>query len=259
MNNRELVAEIEKTQVVVLAGGKAKRMGIDLPKCLLEVAGKRLIDRSIESLVEDGYRKFVFLLGHKHELVMEHIGDGSRYGIEVKYSTDPPNSPGVGKGKAFKYALEKNLVDRSRRSIVLFPDDFILENNVYARLLMNHLAAVKEYRVLASTVLVPGTEYPYGVAEVDSKGIIQEFTEKPLVNKPTNVGIYVFEPEVYQIVEERISMDEPGAVELESRILPLLARERRLSSFFIQSDKWLPINTMKEYEQAIKILAVKYV
>lgn len=257
MNLKKLLTEIAKTQVLVLAGGRAKRMGIDLPKCLLEVSGKKLIDRCIESLTKDGFRQFVFLLGHRHELVIQHIGDGSRYGIEANYGIDPTSKLGWGKGKAIKHALQSNKIDRSRRSIVAFPDDVVLENDVYSRFLMSHLEAVHRYGVFASAVLVPGTEYPYGVAKVDSRGMIVGFNEKPFVDKPTSVGIYAFEPQVYEVVEEGIDLQEPGAVELESTILPLLARKRRLSSFFIARDKWLPINTLKEYEQAMKVLAIK--
>ncbi len=252
--DKQLQNEITGTQVIVMAGGKAKRMGIDLPKCLLEVSGKRLIDWCVESLAEEGFRKFVFLLGHRHALVKEHISS-SNYQIEVKYSIDPVSNVGLGKGKALKHALENGAIDRSMRSIVVFPDDIILEDNAYSRLLSSHIEAVQENAIIASVMLVPGTEYPYGVARVDNKNRIVSFTEKPFIREPTSTGIYVFEPEVYEIVDERINMEEPKTIELESVILPVLSKERKLSAFFIESDKWLPINTLKEYERAMKVLA----
>ena len=256
MDEEKLQAEVAKTEVLVLAGGKAKRMGIDLPKCLLEVSGKKLIDWCIESLTREGFRRFVFLLGHKHELVMEHIGNERKYGIEASYSIDPVTSTGWGKGKALKHALQNGAIDRSRRSIIVFPDDIILENNVYTRFLSNHIEAVHENGILASVILVPGTQYPYGVAKIDSKNRIVEFTEKPFIRKTTSTGIYAFEPQVYEIVERQINLEKRGVVELESTILPLLSKELKFSSFFIESDKWLPINTLKEYEHAMKFLAL---
>jgi NDP-sugar pyrophosphorylase family protein len=256
IDRRELRAEIDNTQVVVLAGGKARRMGIDLPKCLLEVAGKRLIDWCIESLTSEGFKKFVFLLGHRYELVMEHIGDGKRYGIEARYSIDPPSNTGLGKGKALKYALLNNKIDRSRRSIVLFPDDLILEDNVYTRFLSNHIRTVRIHGVVGSLMLVPETEYPYGVAKVDKSGKIVKFIEKPLIRKPVSTGIYAFERSVYAIVEETINLEEPTPLELESTVLPLLSKEQKLGSFFIECDKWLPINTLKDYEKAARLLTI---
>jgi NDP-sugar pyrophosphorylase family protein len=250
----KLQAEIAGTQILVMAGGKAKRMGIDLPKCLLEVSGKRLIDYCVESLAREGFRRFVFLLGHRHALVKEHIS-GSNYPIEIGYSIDPVSNLALGKGKALKHALQNNAIDRSQRSIVVFPDDIILEDNVYSRFLSSHIDASKRNGIIASVMLVPGTEYPYGVAKVDNKNRVVNFTEKPFIREPTSTGIYAFEPEVYEIVEERINMEEPRTIELESAILPVLSVERKLSAFFIESNKWLPINTLKEYEYAMKVLA----
>jgi len=252
--DKQLQSEIARTQVIVMAGGKAKRMGIDLPKCLLEVSGKRLIDWCVESLAEEGFRRFVFLLGHRHALVKEHISN-SNYQIEVRYSIDPISNVALGKGKALKHALQNNAIDRSQRSIVVFPDDIILENDAYSRFLSNHIEASKRNGIIASVMLVPGTEYPYGVAKVDDKNRVVSFTEKPFIREPTSTGIYALEPEVYEIVEERINMEEPRTIELESAILPVLSAERKLSAFFIESDKWLPINTLKEYERAMKVLA----
>lgn len=246
--------EIDKTQVIVVAGGKAKRMGIDIPKCLLEISGKKLIDRTIESLTKEGFKQFVFLVGHKHELVMEHIGDGSKYGIQAEFSIDPIGNVDWGKGKAIKQALKSHKFDRTKRSLILFPDDVVLEKDIFSRFLKSHLDSVIHRSCIGSIVLVPGTEYPYGEASVDPNGLILGFKEKPLIHKPTSIGIYIFEPAVYEIIEYAIDLEDIDAVELESGVLPILANERKLSGFFIASSKWIPINTLKEYEKVIKVL-----
>jgi NDP-sugar pyrophosphorylase family protein len=240
-----------------MAGGRAKRMGIDIPKCMLEISGKKLIDICIESLQKEGFSDFVFLLGHKHEMVTQHLGDGTRYGINAKFSIDPPSVLGWGKGKAFKYALETNKIDKSKRCIIVFPDDLVLEEKVFSKVLVHHIEAIRKNDVSASTLLVPGTEYPYGVADVSSDGTVLEFKEKPFLDKPTSVGVYVFEPKVYDIISKRISLEDPKPVDLESTIMPYLVNERKLTGLFIPSDKWVPVNTMKEYEQAVKILSLQ--
>jgi len=232
-------------------------MGIDLPKCLLEISGKRLIDICIESLTKEGFRQFVFLVGHMHEHVMRHVGYGRKYGIEINYSIDPANVLGWGKGKALKHALQNNAINRSMRSIIVFPDDIIMEDGIYSAFLAQHLRAVRRHGVLASTVLVAETEYPYGVATVKGNGIISNFTEKPLIEKPTSTGVYALEPGVYDIIDEQIDLDEPGPVEFESAVFPMLAKKQKLFGFFIPTNKWLPINTLKEYEHATKVLIIK--
>lgn len=246
---------VERTQVIVVAGGKAKRLGMDVPKCMLEISGKKLIDMSIESLTKEGFRDFVFMLGHKAEMVMEYIGDGGKYGIKATYSVDPANAIGWGKGKAFKHALVNNKIDTSKRSLVVFPDDIVLEDKIFSRLLMHHADSMRRNATSATIVLVPGTEYPYGVADVDESGIVSKFTEKPMVNVATSIGMYAFEPDTYDIIRDKISLEEPRPIEFESIVLPQLASEQKLASMFIETKNWVPINTLKEYENAIKVLS----
>ena len=248
---------VDRTQVIVVAGGKAKRLGMDIPKCLLEISGKKLVDMSIESLAKEGFRDFVLMLGHKAEMVMDHVGDGRKYGINVTYSVDPADAIGWGKGKAFKHALVSNKINTSKRSLVVFPDDIVLEDRIFSRLLMHHADSMRKHATSATIVLVPGTEYPYGVADVDGSGIVMKFTEKPMVNVATSIGMYAFEPDTYDIIRDKISLDDPRPIEFESIVLPQLASEHKLASMLIETKNWVPINTLKEYENAIKVLSVK--
>ncbi|MEM3121373.1 MAG: sugar phosphate nucleotidyltransferase, partial [Candidatus Nitrosocaldus sp.] len=193
-------------------------------------------------------------LGYKHEMVRRHVNDGKRYGIRVKYSIDPEDNIGWGKGKAFKHALLNNIIDGSKRTLVTFPDDIMLDDGIYARFMQDHLEAVSRYGVYASIALIDKVEYPYGTAKLDDNNNIVEFIEKPMLPIPTSIGLYIFEPKVYDIINKHIDMDSPKAVELESLIFPILAEKGLLHGFIIDSSSWLPVNTLKEYEKAIKVL-----
>ena len=91
MDNLECIKEeIENTQVIIIACGRATRMGkIDKPKALLELNGKCLIDYTLEFLKNSGFKNFVFLLGYKHDEIEAYVGDGSKYGINTTYSVEP--------------------------------------------------------------------------------------------------------------------------------------------------------------------------
>ncbi|MFN4337215.1 MAG: NDP-sugar synthase [Candidatus Nitrosocaldus sp.] len=243
-------------QIVLLAGGMGKRLGIDAPKCLLKIGDSTLLDICIDRLIKNGFKdkEFILLLGYKHEMVREYVRDGKRYDIKVRYSIDPEDNIGWGKGKAFKYALLNNAIDRSKRTLVTFPDDILVEDGIYARFMQNHLEAVNRYGVSASIALVDKVEYPYGTAELDANNNIVKFIEKPMINIHTSIGLYIFEPEVYTIIDEHIDMNNPSSVELESLIFPILAERGLLHGFIVDTGSWLPINTLKEYERAIKVL-----
>ena len=249
----ELRREVEETQVLVFAGGLGKRMGlIDKPKPLLEVNGTPLIDICLNYFKSCGFRNFILLVGYKHELIENHVGDGSKYGIKVKYSVDPP-LPKVGRGKALKHAIETGVVDRKKRAIVAYPDDIFLDPMLPLKLLLHHLEGVRLRRIKATAVFTSAIDYPYGVGKVDENNIVLSFEEKPVIKILTSTGLYAIEPEVYDLVEETVDMKSDKAVDLENLILPILAKRKQLYALIIPKDVWIPINTIKDLERATKV------
>lgn len=92
--------------VVVLAGGLATRLQPltqRVPKVLLEVAGRPFAEHQLELLRRHNLRDVVFCLGHYGEQVQEALGDGSRWGMQCRYSFDGPVL--LGTGGAIRRAL----------------------------------------------------------------------------------------------------------------------------------------------------------
>ena len=254
MDNLEYIKnEIENTQVIIIAGGRAKRMGkIDKPKALLKLNGKCLMDYTIEFLKNSGFKNFVFLLGYKHEEIEAHVGNGSKYGINANYSVEPETMKG--RGKALKYALMNNKIDRNKRSIICYPDDLYLDRNLPIKLLLHHLHGIESKNILVTALFTSGTEYPYGVGKIDSEQYVMEFVEKPFIEKHTSTGLYLIEPEVFKIIEEKIDLDSHESIEFEQTVLPYLAEKKKVFSVVVPSSVWLPVNTLKELERAGEIL-----
>jgi NDP-sugar pyrophosphorylase family protein len=81
-------------QAVVLAGGLGTRMHPHtekVPKSMLEVAGRPFIDWQLELLARSGIRDVVLCVAHLGELIRDHVGDGTRYGIRVRYAVEEPD------------------------------------------------------------------------------------------------------------------------------------------------------------------------
>lgn len=83
--------------VAILCGGFGTRLGAiarDVPKPMIEVAGRPYLERIIESFVKRDLRDFVFLTGHKAEVIEDHFGDGGRFrdgerfGARIRYSRE---------------------------------------------------------------------------------------------------------------------------------------------------------------------------
>jgi MurNAc alpha-1-phosphate uridylyltransferase len=87
--------------VMILAAGRGERMRPltdRTPKPLLEVGGRSLIERLLDRLAAEGFRRAVINHAHLGERIVERIGDGSRYGLEIAYSAEPPGALETGGG-----------------------------------------------------------------------------------------------------------------------------------------------------------------
>lgn len=94
-------------QAVILAGGLGTRLRTiagDLPKSLVPVAGKPLIEHQLELLKAQGLSRALILIGYQGELIRNYVRSGSRYGMKVTYSEEQPRRL-MGTGGALVGAL----------------------------------------------------------------------------------------------------------------------------------------------------------
>src|SRR6478609_5381766 len=90
---------IADVPVALLAGGLATRLRPitqTIPTALIELAGRPFIDHQLALLHRNGVRTVVLCLGHLGEQVREHCGDGSGYGLRLRYSFDGEKLMGTG-------------------------------------------------------------------------------------------------------------------------------------------------------------------
>ncbi|MCR5357234.1 MAG: HAD-IIIA family hydrolase [Lachnospiraceae bacterium] len=107
--------EPKDMQVVVLMGGlgtRLKEYTKECPKPLVEVLGKPFFDYSLKLLMHHGFKKFLFLIGYRAEMIEEYYGDGSSLGISITYCYDGKELLGTG--------------GAVRRAYDLLEDDFLL-------------------------------------------------------------------------------------------------------------------------------------
>lgn len=88
-----------ETTIAILAGGKATRLypkTLEIPKSMIEIAGKPFIAHQLELLRRKGLINVVLCLGNLHEEIVNFVGDGERFGLNVKYSFDGDTLSGTG-------------------------------------------------------------------------------------------------------------------------------------------------------------------
>jgi NDP-sugar pyrophosphorylase family protein len=98
--------DIATVPVALLAGGLATRLRPiteNIPKALVEVSGRPFIDHQLELLRDNGIRHVVLCVGYLGEMLRDHLGDGSRFGMHLDYAFDGPKL--LGTGGAIRRAL----------------------------------------------------------------------------------------------------------------------------------------------------------
>lgn len=83
------MAGAENVKIAVLCGGLGTRLGAlaeGLPKPMIPIGGRPYLERVLESFA--GFTDFVLLTGHRAEVIEEHFGDGSRFGLHIEYSRE---------------------------------------------------------------------------------------------------------------------------------------------------------------------------
>lgn len=92
-----------------------------VPKAMLEVAGQPFVSHQLELLRSNGIRDVVFCIGTLGEMIRDHVGDGRRWGMDVRYSYDGERL--LGTGGALRRAADGGLLHEN--FLVLYGDSYL--------------------------------------------------------------------------------------------------------------------------------------
>jgi NDP-sugar pyrophosphorylase family protein len=218
---------------LIIAGGAGERLRPltdDVPKPMIEVAGKPILEHQIRWLSRQGISDAILLCGYKAEVIQEHFGDGSRFGLRVRYSLE--DEP-LGRGGALK--LGSRLVPPNEDLVVALNGD-ILTNQSLAAMIRYH-----RRKGAAATVMLARLRSPYGIARRDRAGHIVDFDEKPLLPHWINAGLYVLSAEILRRL--------PKKGDHETTTFPKLAAEGRLFGYLSRA-YWRSIDSFKDLKEA---------
>jgi NDP-sugar pyrophosphorylase family protein len=203
---------------VILCGGKGKRLGKigeELPKALVPINGKPIIDYQIEWLKSHGVNNIVLACGYKWEKLKEHLGGSVKYAVE-----EEP----LGTGGAIKNSLK-----------YIEGDEFFCLNVDD----MTDIDLKKLAEMGSNAICLARFRCPAGVAKIED-GIITEFREKPVLdNVWVSCGVY--------ILNKNLSFPDKGSIEYD--VFPKIKPKA-----FKHEGMWVTVNTQKELEEAEKVL-----
>jgi len=229
----DLVGQYElPLTAVVMAGGYGTRLlplTNALPKPMLPVGGKPLMERVIEQLRQVGIRHVNVMTHYKSEKIVEYFGDGHAFGMELNY-VDEKQPLGTGGGLG--------LMQPPNEPVLVINGDILTQVDFRAMLYFhqeNHAdmtIAVRRYEI----------QVPYGVIECEGVRV-RRLQEKPQVGFLVNAGIYLLEPSVYQFMPQNTSFNMTDLIQW------LLDAGRTVVSFPVH-EYWLDIGQPADYEHA---------
>ncbi len=229
----ELVKEYElPLRAVVMAGGYGSRLRPlteEVPKPMLPVGNKPLLQLIVEQLKQAGIRHVNLATHYKGEVIAEHFKNGEEFGVEIRY---------VKEDQPLGTAGALSLIEDVNEPLLVMNGD-ILTRVDFRALLSFH----REHKA-DLTVCVRQYEFrvPYGVIDTDGV-MVRGISEKPVVRQFINAGIYLLNPQVLQLIPNGQPYDIPDLIER------LVSDGRTVVSFPIR-EYWLDIGKVDQYDQA---------
>ena len=229
----ELVKEYDlPITAVVMAGGYGTRLRPltdDIPKTMLPVGDRPILQRIVEQLRESGIRQVNVTTHYKKEVISEHFGDGREFGIEIQY---------VEEHRPLGTAGALSLVEAAEDPILVINGD-ILTGLDFRAMLEFHRDHQADMTV---AVKQQDMEIPFGVVEVDGVRVTG-ITEKPVVKHFINAGIYLLNPAVRRFIPQGQPYDMPD-------LITQLISEGLTVVGFPVTEYWMDIGRVEDYRKA---------
>ena len=190
---------------VIMAGGKGSRLrsitNDEIPKPMVPVDGKPLLEYQVEALKEYGIKKIVMIVGHLGEKIMEHFKDGKDFGVDIDYIVE--KEP-LGTAGAFYYLKDKT---EAKDFLLVFGD-------VFFDIDFDRMEDFHFKNDALTTLLAHPNGHPYDsdLIQTDDNGKVIGFDSKNNVrdywyDNMVNAGMYIINRELLELVGEPVKID----------------------------------------------------
>ena len=218
------------TKAVLLAAGRGTRMRDlteALPKPMLEVRGKPVLQHIVEGLRDNGLTNLLVVVGWRAEMVQDFFGDGSKVDVRIQYETQT-----VQDGTGRVVALARDFV--SADSFLLSYGDILVAPENYQRICDALIEAEAVISVKGSDDVSQG-----GAVFVNEEFELVDLREKPKPGEPTspwyNAGIYAFRPSIFDFIA-KLEPSPRGEYELTDAVRNLALSGKKVQAFEIAGD-----------------------
>jgi len=230
----ELIKPKDKSNlVVIMAGGKGMRLRPltkDIPKPMLKIKNKPILQTIIEKFIKSGYYNFAICVNYKSKVIIDYFGNGKKFGAQIKYVREKIRMGTAGALSLLKKEIREPFFVMNGDILINLDFDKLLkfheENNSEATM------CIKEYNVVL----------PYGEVRVKKKNIIS-IEEKPKHKFFVNAGIYILDPKCINLIPRRF-------YNMTSLFRKMINKKDKIELFPL-GENWLDIGRIDDYGHAI--------
>ncbi len=226
-------------KAVIMAGGKGTRLRpvtCHTPKPMVPLLNRPCMEYMIDLLKAHGITDIAVTVQYLPEVIKRYFGDGSRFGVRIRYyeETTPLGTAGS----------VKNCEDFLDERFLVISGDALTDIDLGAAI------AFHEAKGALATLVLTKVDNPleFGVVMTDDDGKIIRFLEKPnwseVFSDTVNTGMYILEPEVLDCLEAETEAD------FSRDLFPRLLRDDKPLYGYAASGYWSDIGTLEVYRQA---------
>jgi len=222
-------------KAVILAGGRGTRLApytTILPKPLMPVGDKPILDIVISQLGHYGFTDITLAVGYLSELLMAYFGDGSRFGVSIHYSHEEQPL-----GTAGPIALVEDLTEPF----------LVMNGDILTALNFGDLMAYHHNNTAIATIATypRSVKIDLGVIESDERARLTRYVEKPTHHYNVSMGIYIFDPRIRAHIPLNQRLDLPD-------LLMGMLGKQELVQCYMYDGYWLDIGRVDDYQQAVE-------
>ena len=228
-----LKAKYKSNKVVLMVGGLGTRLyplTKNTPKPMLKVGNRPILETIILNFKKYGFTDIILGVSYKSEIIENYFGDGSNFGVSIKYIHEEKRMGTAGALSLIRDELNEPF--------------FVMNGDLLTNINFEHMM---DYHIQNSSTATMGVrEYdfqiPYGVVHVDGINI-KSIEEKPVHNFYVSGGVYVLNPDSLRYIPQNEYFDMPTLFE------NIIANGKKSISFPIR-EYWLDIGRIEEFEKA---------
>jgi len=227
--------------VVIMAGGEGTRLSPFtniLPKALIPVGDKPIIDLIIDKFIQFSCREIFLSINHKSNILKAYFSDIKR-DCNITYIEE--NKPLGTIGSLYL------LRDRIKKTFILSNCDILIDAD-YGDILKFHKDNKNDITLIVS---LKHYTIPYGICEIENGGLLRRIKEKPEYDFLVNTGSYIMEPSVLKAIPKNKCYH---ATDL---IGDYIARKKKIGVYPVSEKSWLDVGQWEEYHKNLKNFEIK--